>query len=240
MNLTVEIGNTALKAAWTAGDATLGKSFRYQGERVIDFIISLTEKDRPDIMAVASVYDISQNDEKLLAKHCCHLILLDPHHHLEVSGLPTWLGSDRTASITAARYLFKGKACTIVDLGNTLTIDFIDDCGNYDGGFISPGCRTRLRALNRYSKSLPLIEMPEIVNASADSLERSIGYGVVSGIKFEIQGHIDSRPDNIVLFTGGDAIYFVNKIKNSIFVICNLVLMGLALISDEYVRQNIQ
>ena len=34
-NLLIEIGNTALKAAWSEG-MTLGKTFRYQGEKVID------------------------------------------------------------------------------------------------------------------------------------------------------------------------------------------------------------
>ena len=42
-NLLIEIGNTALKAAWADG-MTLGKMFRYQGENVIEYIVSLTEK----------------------------------------------------------------------------------------------------------------------------------------------------------------------------------------------------
>ena len=40
-NLLVEIGNTALKAAWAEG-TTLGKTFRYQGEKFMDFILSIT------------------------------------------------------------------------------------------------------------------------------------------------------------------------------------------------------
>ena len=46
-NLIVDIGNTALKAAWADG-ITLGKTFRYQGERMLDFILSLTEKEKAD------------------------------------------------------------------------------------------------------------------------------------------------------------------------------------------------
>ena len=45
-NLVVDIGNTALKASWCDG-ITLGKTFRYQGERMLEFILSLTEKERP-------------------------------------------------------------------------------------------------------------------------------------------------------------------------------------------------
>ena len=38
-NLLVEIGNTALKAAWSEG-ITLGKTFRYQGEKMFDYVDS--------------------------------------------------------------------------------------------------------------------------------------------------------------------------------------------------------
>lgn len=38
-NLIIDIGNTALKAAWADG-MTLGKTFRYQGEKMLDFILS--------------------------------------------------------------------------------------------------------------------------------------------------------------------------------------------------------
>ena len=47
-NLIIDIGNTAVKASWSEG-MTLGKTFRYQGEKVRNFIISLTEKEKPEI-----------------------------------------------------------------------------------------------------------------------------------------------------------------------------------------------
>ena len=125
----------------------------------------------------------------------------------------------------------------MVDFGTTLTVDYIDAEGRYEGGNISLGCRTRFKALNRYSRSLPLLDTPEEIPFPGTSLEGSIGSGIISGILFEIQSYIDKKPDNVVIFTGGDAIYFVKKMKNSIFVVCNLVLIGLALITDEYVKE---
>ena len=53
-NLLVEAGNTALKAAWAEG-TTLGKTFRYQGERMMDYLLSLLEKERPEVLTVAYV-----------------------------------------------------------------------------------------------------------------------------------------------------------------------------------------
>ena len=44
-NLLIEIGNTALKAALSEG-MTLGKIFRYQGEKKTEFILSLIEKEK--------------------------------------------------------------------------------------------------------------------------------------------------------------------------------------------------
>ena len=238
-NLLVEIGNTALKAAWSDG-MTLGKTFRYQGEKWMEFILSLTRKEKPAVMVVASVYTLSEEDRNVLAAECGHLMLLDRDHKEQLlsHGLPAYLSYDRAASVLAARYLFRGMGCTLVDFGTTLTIDFIDNEGLYTGGNISLGCRTRFKALNRYSRALPLVNTPETVAVVGQSETASIESGVVSGIQFEIEGYLALHPENIVVFTGGDANYFAKRMKSSIFVICNLVLMGLALMADEYVKKN--
>jgi len=234
-NLLIEIGNTALKAAWSEG-MTLGKTYRYQGEKVMNFILSITEKERPEIMIVASSYNISSSDETTLTKECEKLIILDSVHTEKLTeyGLPKYLSYDRAASILAAKYLFKGKGCTVFDFGTTMTVDFTDAKGNYLGGNISLGCRTRFKALNRYSKSLPLINTPSEIPEIGTSVKSSIESGVISGIMFEIEGYSNIYPSNIIVFTGGDAIYFAKRMKNSIFVVCNLVLMGLALLANEY------
>ena len=238
MNLIVEIGNTALKAAWTE-DKILGKTYRYQGERKMEFIASITEKEKPGVLVVSSVYEISPSDEKKLRKECGSLVILDPAHPLTSSryGFPPYLSYDRTAALVAARYLFSQRACTVVDFGTTLSVDYLDAEGRYEGGNVSLGCRTRFKALNRYSRTLPLLDTPAEIPPLGSSLESSIESGIISGIMFEIQAYIERKPENVVLFTGGDAIYFVKKMKNSIFVVCNLVLIGLALITDEYVRE---
>ena len=239
-NLLVEIGNTALKAAWSEG-TTLGKTFRYQGEKKIRYIRTITEKERPEILTVASSEVISAEDRKILAGECSHLIVLDPSDTGELlrHDLPEYLSYDRAAGIIAASFLFKGKPCSIFDFGTTMTVDFVDASGRYKGGNISPGLRTRFMALNRYSRSLPLVDTPETIRPEGDSIQGSIESGVISGIMFEIDGYIGRNPENIVIFTGGDAIYFAKRMKNSIFAVSNLVLMGLALITDEYVRRNL-
>ena len=78
-NLVIDIGNTALKAAWTDG-MTLGKTFRYQGERILDFILSLTSKNKPSILVVSTVREMSSRNLQILEGECGTLILMDPRH----------------------------------------------------------------------------------------------------------------------------------------------------------------
>ena len=235
-NLIVDIGNTALKASWCDG-ITLGKTFRYQGERMLEFILSMTEKSRPEVLVLSSTRYFSQQNIHKLSEVCDRLIVVD-EKLLESYELPSWLTPDRAASIIASRYLFKGRGCTIFDFGTTLTVDFLDVDGKFKGGNISPGCKTRFKALNRYTKTLPLLDAPEKIDIEGDDLSSSITSGVISGIMFEIEGYILRNPENMTVFTGGDAIYFAKRMKNSIFVVCNLVLMGLALIAVEYDKKD--
>ena len=239
-NLLVEAGNTALKAAWVEG-TTLGKTFRYQGEKMMDFLLSLLEKERPEVLTVASAYGVLPEEEALLRERCTHLLILDKNHTslLLRQNFPEYLSYDRAAELVAAGFLFKDKPVTVFDFGTTLTVDFLSSTGRYLGGNISPGCRTRFKALERYSRSLPLVDTPAQIAPEGHSEKSAIESGVISGIMFEIEGYTRLRPENIVVFTGGDAIYFAKKMKNSIFVVCNLVLMGLALITDDYVKKNL-
>ena len=235
-NLVIDIGNTALKASWADG-MTLGKTFRYQGERMMDFILSLTEKERPEIMILSSVRTFSAQAVEKLRKACDVLLVVDEEMS-ERYNIPSYLTPDRAASIVISRYLFKGRKCSIFDLGTTLTVDFLDEDGNYEGGIISPGCRTRFKALNRYSRSLPLLSAPDDISETGTDVVTSLSSGVVSGIMFEIGGYMSRYSENINVFTGGDAIYFAKRMKNSIFVVCNLVLMGLALMAVEYDKKD--
>ena len=235
-NLLIDIGNTAVKAAWADG-MTLGRTSRYQGERIMDFILSLTAEQKPEILVLSSVRNLSRREISILEENCVKLIHIDDSVS-ERYGLPDYLTPDRIASLLAAGYLFKGRGCTIFDFGTSLTIDFLDAEGRFEGGNISPGCRTRFRSLNRYSKHLPLLDTPEVISEKGMDIASAISSGVISGIMFEIDGYMSRNKENITVFTGGDANYFAKRMKNSIFVVCNLVLMGLALMADEYDKKD--
>lgn len=234
-NLLIEMGNTALKAVWAEGD-TLGKTIRYQGEKTIEFIQHITEKEKPNVMVLASVRDIASQDEDVLKTLCRELVLIDKKHPsiLRAYGLPEYLSPDRAAGVIAVRKLFAGRECIVFDFGTILSIDFISEDGSYLGGNVSLGCRTRFKAINRYSKNLPLVNTPKELTSIGSTLVSSVEAGVMLGIKFEVDAYIASRPESVVIYTGGDANLFVRYTRNSAFVVNNLVLMGLAVISLDY------
>ena len=113
-------------------------------------------------------------------------------------------------------------------------MDFIDSDGTYIGGNVSLGCRTRFKAINRYSKNLPLVNTPKEMPSIGNSLVSSVESGVMLGIKFEVDAYMAYKPDSVVIYTGGDANLFIRYTQNSVFLVNNLVLMGLAVISMDY------
>lgn len=62
--------------------------------------------------------------------------------------------------------------------------------------------------------------------------------GGISGTKFDIEACIASRRGNTIVFAGAEANNLAKRRKNSIFAVRNLILMGLALITDDYVKRD--
>jgi type III pantothenate kinase len=235
-NLLIDIGNTTLKASWADG-MTLGKTFRYQGEKKLSFILSQISQEKPEIMVISNVRSFSEREVERLRQNCGKLIIMD-EDILSERNIPEYITPDRAASIIAARYLFQGKGCTVFDFGATLTIDKVDADGSYLGGNVSLGLRTRFKAINRYSRNIPLVDYEEDIPGLGDSLKTSVQAGIISGILFEVEGYLSDNSKNITVFTGGDANFFAKRMKNCIFVVCNLVLMGLAIVAFEYDKKD--
>ena len=75
-NLIVDIGNTAVEAAFT--DAVIrGKRLRYQGEVVNDFILALMGVGNAEVMGIFLVYAIQPLEEGGYAAACGRLGSMD-------------------------------------------------------------------------------------------------------------------------------------------------------------------
>jgi type III pantothenate kinase len=140
---------------------------------------------------------------------------------------PETLGSDRLASAIGVNSFFRNANVMIFDFGTAITIDFVDSGNNYLGGNISPGLSVRFKALNFYTNSLPLLQPPHEIKEIGTTTCEAVETGVVRGIIGETMNYINSYPEHKVIFTGGDAFYFADKIKTPIFVFQNPVVFGL-------------
>ena len=88
----------------------------------------------------------------------------------------------------------------------------------------------RLKALAHYTAKLPLLD-PVEAKLSGKSTSESIMSGTMNGILFEIEGFIQAYqnkyPTLNVLMTGGNASLFEKRLKEPIFVVAELNLIGL-------------
>lgn len=237
-NLVLDIGNSSVKASFVKG-ANLEEVKRFEGEDIAGFIQELTALRKPNILAISSVRELSNDFFNHVESLCERLIVIDEKTKLPLTNCyktPSTLGSDRLMAAVGASAMFPGRNCLIFDFGTAITIDFVTAAGEFSGGNISPGMRSRFRALNDYTQKLPLVETPESVSPFGGTTKEAIESGVILGLIFEIEGYMKSFPEYIYIFTGGDAIYFAEKSKSSIFVVYNLVLMGLARVAEYYAK----
>lgn len=147
---------------------------------------------------------------------------------------PLTLGADRLAAAVGAAGLRPGQPTLIVDAGTALKCDLVTADGTYHGGSIGPGLGMRLRALHAFTGRLPLLALPPAdatIPLTGDSTTGSVLSGVVNGAVAEITGFIaqyqQHYPGLGVLLTGGDAAFLAARLPARIFVVPELVLLGL-------------
>ena len=154
---------------------------------------------------------------------------------------PETLGADRVASVAGAYSLYPAEDCLIINAGTCLTIDFIGKNAVYEGGSISPGINMRFKALNAFTARLPLVEEKNPVALTGTSTSDAIKSGVLNGVLAEIKGMIDfyrlAYPDCRIIITGGDSFFFDRNLKADIFVVPELVLIGLNFILEYNVSK---
>lgn len=231
MNLIIDVGNSYTKVALIEGDCII-LSHRYEllGEDEIRRLI----RDHAPTRAIASIVGKANGEAIRLVKDSMPTIELLSNTPIPIVNLyetPETLGYDRLAAVIGANYLHPGRNLLVIDSGTAITFDFIDSHGRYIGGAISPGIGLRFKALNSYTSKLPLLQIPQEYKLIGTNTRECIEAGVINGVLAEVDGYIDrvkrEHPGVLTLLTGGDANFFVNKLKNSIFVNPNLVITGL-------------
>lgn len=141
------------------------------------------------------------------------------------------LGKDRLAAAIGAASLKPDADLLVIDAGTAITYDFIDSKLHFHGGNIAPGFNMRLKSLHEFTSKLPLVIPHDTNELLGNTTEGAILNGALNGIIFEINGYFEALkfkyPELSIFLTGGDANYFVSKLKSPIFAEKKLVLIGL-------------
>ena len=151
------------------------------------------------------------------------------------------LGADRVAVAVGVVCNMGIENALVVDMGSAITFDIIEN-GVFKGGNISLGVAMRFRALNDYTAALPLCEATEPNGTFGTTTREAIEQGVMQGVLYEIEGYagrvLQKNGKNSIIFCGGDAESFVNRIKNAIFAPRKLMFTGLNTILEYNVSKN--
>ncbi len=238
INLVIDVGNTLTKFAIFSGNKLLEVE-KVDSVHLAD-IQQLVNRYGIKNAIISSVASMPANCQEYLANNG-NLVLFSSTMPLPIKNsytTPETLGSDRVAAAVAANLLYPNSNVLVVDSGTALTYEVITSNAEYLGGAISPGITMRFKSLNNYTSKLPLLNITNNYPIIGSSTVDSIWSGVLNGIVNEVDAYIDSLkidyPQLKIVFTGGDAFFFDKKLKNSIFVHPNLVLIGLNRILNYY------
>lgn len=234
MILTVDVGNTRIKAAVFEG-STVVENFVFEKNELEKKIKKILKKfQNCSDLVVASVGNIEKQSflafEKELNIHFLTHEDVFPFNNKYAT--PKTLGIDRMVLAAGATLQFPKQNRLVIDAGTCITYDFIDEKDNYLGGAISPGLRLRYEALHNFTARLPLLTLESPEHYIGNSTKEAIHSGVVNGFVYEIDGFIDEYRANfsnfIIILTGGDADFLAKRLKNTIFANSNFLLESLS------------
>ncbi|MCB2380151.1 type III pantothenate kinase [Hymenobacter sp. BT635] len=234
--LALDIGNTAVKYGCFEGDVLLETAVLPAVEQVNTLLARLT----PQHVVVSSVAEDTgrwaQQWQQLVRGRVLEFVPATTSLPIRNAyATPHTLGADRLAAAAGAAWFWPGQSTLIIDAGTAIKCDWVEDGRTFRGGSIAPGLRLRFEALHTFTGRLPLVAMPTDtaapVTLTGDDTQAAIRSGVLNGAVAEVNGFIDAyqaqNPGLRVVLAGGDAGFFQPRLKGRIFVIPELVLIGL-------------
>lgn len=233
MNLCIDIGNTRFKYGIFRGDELIEQFYGHEDE-LLSVLNRLTNDNMFEGLIVSTTRKNIPEPIQQLKFQLPTYIELSDQTPLPVTldyKTPETLGRDRIAAAVGADSLFPDEGNIVIDAGTCITYDFVDQNGCFLGGNIAPGIRMRMQAMHDYTANLPLVELKFPDEILGKSTDEALQNGAIRGTIYEIESFIrlinDKYGKTKAILTGGDAIYFVDYFKSKIFVVQNLVLIGL-------------
>lgn len=233
MLLTIDIGNTRIKAA-VFEQNTLVELFIFSEKVLLTETNNILSKF-PKIknLVIAAVGNVEKEMFSSL-KDTIQIQFITHKSRFPFTNLystPTTLGIDRMVLAAGAVLQFPHQNRLIIDAGTCITYDFIDENDNYLGGAISPGIRLRYESLHQQTAKLPMLTKKYPGNYIGNSTQESIHSGIVNGVAFEMDGFVEFYKEKyakfIIILSGGDADFLAMRLKNTIFANSNFLLESL-------------
>lgn len=218
--LSIDIGNNKIKLDFWDNDGIQFQSVsdvlpieyikeRVEGVGIKGIIVSSVRKDYREIL------------ESLKENSGCDLIVdfnraaIEKYSDkIKYNGK---VGVDRIAAYLGAQSQYSGPKL-IIDAGTAITLDVVDKGGNYCGGNISLGYRSRINALAKATSLLPEVKKFKASSFLGNDTESAIVAGAKNGVLGEILYTIKLARKEYgiekVFITGGDSDYFLWQVWN--------------------------
>jgi type III pantothenate kinase len=230
ITLAIDIGNTRTKVAVFNQNELIAEVHLHQ----LDDLPVFLQTQQPDYAVMCAVGAGADEIAEVILSH--QIPLLRVTHQTVFPFIiqyktPQTLGMDRVAGIAAAQYLYPHKNCLVIDAGTCITYDFLSENNQYTGGAIAPGLQMRLKAMHEFTLKLPQPDLIWPEDFEGQSTNDALLSGVCFGLADEINGKIERYTQRYgplqVLLCGGNAAMLAKHIKNNIFAVPSLVLVGL-------------
>ena len=233
MNLILDFGNTFLKVALFEDDQI--QFFERISITETEIIINRLKSKEFENCIISTVVQLDTEILDFLLKKSINLIEFSSKTPVPITNLyqtPNTLGKDRLGLAVAAYTKYTNENVLVIDAGSCITVDLVNENGEYLGGSIHPGLEMRYKSLNQFTDQLPKIEFDENYFALiGTNTETSIRSGVQTAIIHEIEGTINAYKKDYkslkIIVCGGNANYLATNLKNSIFADEKFLLHGL-------------
>ncbi len=248
MLLTIDAGNTRVKWGLFNDDGTLLENGACLNTAIVQ--AKLPEANRIVISNVAGLHIKNQLESILPNKDSIHWIAAKVSEcGVQNSYVqPEKLGTDRWAALIAAWHI-KHAPCVVVNAGTAVTVDALNEQGNFIGGMILPGIQLMQQSLGIAAAQLPTITSEKSVSAvnnhyqdifaknTADAM-RAGAISAACGAVMQMHAALAIRSEKIpyIFISGGNAELIkdnlLGDVTNLALIVDNLVLRGLYLIEN--------
>lgn len=230
MNLTIDAGNSRVKTGVFDGRKMVEiQSFESVNAWQLQEIF---EKFNIRHSIITNTRDLTEELRQFLEKS--GTLLLTESTKLPISNLyetPETLGRDRLAGAIAAYMSQPGIHHLIFDLGTAMTINYVNQNGEFMGGNISPGFEMRLKAMHHFTDKLPLVSFDNEPTMFGVNTRSALSNGALHGVIAEVQYYTAIFSQQFeplqATITGGNSDFIHHYLDDSYVINPDLVTLGL-------------